>query len=119
MAAVFSGAANAEGASSKERQSDISSPLSSILGREIVTRDGDQGRAIDVLADPAGQSKAIVVEVGGFLGIGTRKIAVEWQALRVGSTDPTKPMLLDISGDRLRSAPEYRPDGPPIVVTAN
>ena len=45
-------------------------------------RGGGAGRIIDLLADRSGQVRAAVIEFGGFLGIGTRKIAVDWSALR-------------------------------------
>ena len=44
------------------------------------------GRIVDLLIDPNGAVEAAVVEFGGFLGIGTRKIAIEWSAL--GFRDP-------------------------------
>ena len=50
--------------------------LESLLGREVRTRgEGDSGRIIDLLTDRDGKLQAAVVEMGGFLGIGTRKIA--------------------------------------------
>src|SRR5438270_870703 len=57
--------------------------LESVHGREIHTRAEDgAGRIIDLLADRDGQVRAAVIEFGGFMGIGTRKIAVDWSALR-------------------------------------
>src|ERR1700680_4704674 len=57
--------------------------LDSVLGREVRTSaDRDLGRIIDVLVDRGGGVQAVVIEFGGFLGIGTRKIAVDWSALR-------------------------------------
>ena len=56
--------------------------LDSLLGREVKTRDDDPGRIIDILVDRDGSVRGAVVELGGFLGIGTRKIAVEWSMLR-------------------------------------
>src|SRR5262245_33265576 len=56
--------------------------LESVLGREVRTRvEEDVGRVVDLLADRHGRVQAAVIEFGGFLGIGTRKIAVEWSAL--------------------------------------
>src|SRR5262245_22158388 len=52
--------------------------LESVLGREVRTRVEDGvGRIIDLLADCNGQVQAAVIEFGGFMGIGTRKIAIE------------------------------------------
>ncbi len=91
------------------------SKLESVLGRDVKTlREGDGGRVIDLLVDNEGQVRAAVVEFGGFLGIGTRKIAVDWSALRF--TGPS--VLVDVSRDQLRAAPEYKEKEAPFVVKA-
>jgi hypothetical protein len=84
--------------------------LQSLLGRELRTRDEDPGRIIDILCDREGRVRAAVVELGGFLGIGTRRIAVHWSVLKFDSTDPKQTRLvLDLAREDLRSAPEYKP----------
>jgi hypothetical protein len=83
--------------------------LQSLLGRELKTRDDDPGRIIDILCDSEGRVRAAVIELGGFLGIGTRRVAVHWSALRFDSADPKRTRLvLDLARDELRSAPEYK-----------
>ena len=69
------------------------------------------GRIIDLLADRDGKVVAAVIEFGGFLGIGTRKIAVEWSALRI-EADKSPVAILDVTREQLRVAPEYKPDRP-------
>jgi hypothetical protein len=87
--------------------------LESILGRDVKTsREGDGGRVIDLLVDADGQVRAAVVEFGGFLGIGTRKIVVEWSAFRFAEDLIT----VDVSRDQLRAAPEYKAGAAPVVV---
>jgi PRC-barrel domain len=87
--------------------------VESVLGREVRTvRDEDGGRVIDLLFDDQGQVRAAVVEFGGFLGIGTRKIAVEWSAFRFAGQQ----ILVDVSRDQLRTAPEFKANEPPAVV---
>src|SRR5262249_3295088 len=54
-----------------------------ILGREV--RGGaneNMGRIVDVIVDRSGQVRAAIIDFGGFLGVGSRKIAVAWNALR-------------------------------------
>ena len=54
----------------------------SILGRQVSGPDDKNvGRIVDVLVDDQGQPRAAVVDLGGFLGIGNRRIAVVWRAL--------------------------------------
>ena len=76
------------------------------------------GRIIDLLADRDGKVVAAVIEFGGFLGIGTRKIAVEWSALRI-EADKSPVAILDVTREQLRVAPEYKPDRPAAVFRVN
>ena len=88
--------------------------LESVLGREVRTRDEDMGRIVDLLADRSGNVKAAVIELGGFLGIGTRKIAVEWSALQFDGSGK-QPVNLDMTRDQLRLAPEFKSAEPVVV----
>jgi hypothetical protein len=94
--------------------------LESVLGREIQTRAEDaSGRIIDLLADRDGRVRAAVIEFGGFMGIGTRKIAVEWSALRFEGDSKRPQVILDMTRDQLRKAPEYKPNEPALIRKAN
>ena len=58
-----------------------------ILGREVRSAaDENMGRIVDVLVDRAGQVRAAIIDFGGFLGVGSRKIAVDWNALHFPAT---------------------------------
>ena len=92
------------------------SKLVSILGREVVNREGDGGRVIDVLVDPEGRLGAVVVEFGGFMGIGSRKVAVDWGALRFVTEGNRTSVIVDVSRDQIRDAAEYKPNEPPNVL---
>jgi hypothetical protein len=86
--------------------------LESILGKDVKTlREGDGGRVIDLLVDNRGQVRAAVVEFGGFLGIGTRKIAVDWSAFRFAGPS----VMVDVTRDQLRATPEYKEKEAPFV----
>src|SRR5262249_45444664 len=53
-----------------------------VLGREVRSAaDENMGRIIDVIVDRTGSVRAAVIDFGGFLGVGSRKIAVDWNAL--------------------------------------
>jgi hypothetical protein len=87
--------------------------LVSILGKEVTTmRDGDGGRVIDILVDAQGRIRAAVVEFGGFLGIGTRKIAVDWSAFRFSESA----IQVDITREQVKALPEYKADQAPAAV---
>jgi len=93
------------------------SRLVSILGREVTNREGDSGRVIDVLVDLDGFSGAVVVEFGGFMGIGSRKIAVAWGALRFVREGNRSLLTVDVTREQIRDTPEYKPSEPTAVLT--
>ena len=88
-----------------------------VLGRDVRSAtDENMGRIVDVLVDRTGQVRAAIIDFGGFLGVGSRKIAVDWNALHFPS--PGKAgvqIVLELSRDQVKAAPEYA-DGKPVVV---
>ena len=48
----------------------------SVLGKNLIASGENAGRIVDVLTDESGRVRAVVVDYGGFLGVGSRKIAV-------------------------------------------
>jgi len=88
-----------------------------ILGRDVrSTADENMGRIVDVLVDNTSQVRAAIIDFGGFLGVGSRKIAVDWNALHF--PQPGKPgqhVTLELTRDQVKAAPEYQ-DGKPVVV---
>jgi hypothetical protein len=55
-----------------------------------------------------------IIDFGGFLGVGNRKIAVDWNALHF-ALDKKDPIILDLTRDQVKAAPEYK-DGRPLVL---
>jgi hypothetical protein len=92
-----------------------------ILGKDVLSAKGENmGRIVDVLFDETGQPHAAVIDFGGFLGVGTRKIAVSWSALRFDLGEKKNVIALDLGRDQLKAAPEYKYTGSdkPIPVVA-
>jgi len=88
----------------------------SILGREVRSAAGENmGRIIDVIVDQAGNARAAVIDFGGFLGVGSRKIAVAWNALHFAVAEDSDRITLQFTKDQVKAAPEYQ-EGKPIVV---
>lgn len=82
--------------------------LPSVLGKRVHGPDGeDYGRVVDVLANVRGQVRLAVIEWGGFLGVGNRRIAVDWTLLRFPA-DPQDGLILEASKRELQSTPEYK-----------
>ena len=88
-----------------------------ILGRPVLgANDENMGRIVDVIVDHSGRVRAAVIDFGGFLGVGSRKIAVDWSALHFPPPgQPNAKISLDLSRDQVKAAPEYQ-EGKPIVV---
>jgi hypothetical protein len=91
-----------------------------VLGREVRSpTDEDMGRIVDVIVDRAGVVRAAVIDFGGFLGVGSRKIVVDWNALHFGRvTDKGDSITLDLTKDQVTAAPEYKEDKPIVVLGA-
>ncbi len=80
-----------------------------ILGKEVLSAKGeDMGRIVDVLFDEKGEPHAAVIDFGGFLGVGTRKIAISWSALRFDLGEKKNVIALDLGREQLSAAPEYK-----------
>mgnify|MGYP000916177663 CR=1 FL=1 len=98
-------------------QSAADTSLQSLLGKEISTQqDQDPGRIVDILSDANGSVRAAVIEFGGFLGIGVRKVAVPWTALRFEDKSGRTAILVDLTREEIMRLPEYRPTTMPTTV---
>jgi hypothetical protein len=88
-----------------------------ILGREVLsTANENMGRIVDVLVDRHGQVRAAIIDFGGFLGVGSRRIAVDWNALHFPAPGkPDERITLELNRDQVKEAPAYE-DGKPVVI---
>ena len=97
----------------------LDAPVVSILGKKVQGLNGeDLGRVVDVLADNSGRVRVAIIEFGGFLGVGNRRIPVDWSLLRVDPNDAEKPLTLIASEKKLQSAPEYKDTTQPKALMA-
>jgi PRC-barrel domain len=97
----------------------LNSSIASVLGKKVQGAQGeDLGRVVDVLADARGRVRIAVIEFGGFLGVGDRRVAVDWSLLRFPPGDQDKSLTLSVSGKKLQSAPEYKNSNHPQALMA-
>jgi PRC-barrel domain protein len=104
--------------SSEPPSAEVLDPLmvQAVLGREVRSvADEDMGRIVDIIVDRSGQVRAGVIDFGGFLGVGSRKIAVDWSILRFGPGEKPDRIVVDLTRAQVKAAPEYK-DGKPVVV---
>ena len=92
-----------------------------ILGRDVRSTAGENmGRIVDVIVDRSGTVLAAVIDFGGFLGVGSRKIVVEWNALHFGQvTNKKESITLELTQEQVKAAPEYKEDTPIVVLGAS
>jgi hypothetical protein len=92
-----------------------------VLGREVrSSTDEDMGRIVDVIVDRAGMVRAAVIDFGGFLGVGSRKIVVDWNALHFGRiASKSDSITLELTKAQVTAAPEYKEDTPIVVLGAS
>jgi sporulation protein YlmC with PRC-barrel domain len=93
--------------------------VSTILGKSVRSSAAeDMGRIVDIIVSRDGQVHAAIIDFGGFLGIGTRKIAVDWHALNFAPAGKPGSITLDLTRNQVRLAPEYKRGEPVVVVGA-
>jgi hypothetical protein len=92
-----------------------------VLGRDVRSQtDQDMGRIVDVIVDRDAIVRAAVIDFGGFLGVGSRKIVVDWKALHFGQiANKSDSITLDLTKEQVIAAPEYKEDTPLIVLGAS
>jgi len=92
-----------------------------VLGRDVRSAaDEAMGRIVDVIVDRGGQVREAVIDFGGFLGVGSRKIVVDWNALHSGRiANKRDSITLELTKEQVTAAPEYKEDTPIIVLGAS
>ncbi len=91
-----------------------------VLGRDVKGPSGQVvAQVVNVLVDGSGRPLAAVLDYGGFMGVGKRRIAVAWRALGFapGGTPGGGGITLALTRDQLKGFPDHK-DGEPIVVAA-
>jgi len=80
---------------------------SKIIGTKVKNNAGESvGTIDDLVIRPNDQVVMAVVSVGGFLGIGDRKVAVPWSDLSVSTSD--RSIVYDVTKQQLEQKPEFK-----------
>jgi len=74
------------------------------------TKDNKIGDVNDVLLDKDGQVSAVILGVGGFLGIGEKAVAVPFTAIKITEKDGNRYLVMDASKEALQGATGYAYD---------
>ena len=74
------------------------------------TKDNKIGDVNDVLLDKSGQVSAVILGVGGLLGIGEKDVAVPFNAIHVTEKSGNRYLVMDASKEALQAATGYTYD---------
>jgi sporulation protein YlmC with PRC-barrel domain len=95
---------------------------SKFKGTDVIGADNEKiGDVSDILFDKAGKIEAFIVSVGGFLGIGSKDVALAPASFQVVPGDVSKnesdKLKLAMSKDQLKQAANFEPYNPPRTTT--
>jgi sporulation protein YlmC with PRC-barrel domain len=93
---------------------------SKLKGTRVLGSDNQKvGDVVDILLDKAGQVRALIVGVGGVLGVGAKQVAVELSEFREApASDGNKTQLkVTMTKEQLTQAPKFRPLPSPPATT--
>jgi hypothetical protein len=91
---------------------DTDNLASRLIDQPVYSSSGDDAEEIgnisDLVFDEGGQIRAVIIGVGGFLGIGEKAVAVDFQLLEFTlAADNTERWVLPTSADALNAAPDF------------
>jgi len=87
-------------------------PLSNLLELDVYNLQNEKvGEIEDVIIDSGKTVKAIVVGVGGFLGLGERYVSVDPGSLVITGQGDSMRAVINTTRDALRNAPEFKFEG--------
>lgn len=79
-----------------------------VVGQPVVSEGGEEiGTIVQVVDSASGAGRSAVVDVGEFLGIGQKQVAIDMRHLSLGADGQVRS---DVTADELQSMPEY--EGP-------
>jgi hypothetical protein len=88
-------------------QGDVSA--NAVLGTKVKNPNKDTvGSVEDLYVDGSGNIKTVVLSVGGFLGVGSKDVAVKWSDLKQTRDGKTLVLTTNMSKDDLKALPDYK-----------
>src|SRR5690606_1265617 len=87
--------------------------VTNIIGESVYNGTADDAESIgqvsDVIFDDAGNAKSLVIGVGGFLGIGEKKVAYDFGKLQWAEKNGDRWLVAETSKEALTEQPEFDP----------
>ncbi|TJV28043.1 MAG: PRC-barrel domain containing protein, partial [Mesorhizobium sp.] len=99
--------------------------MTNIIGESVYNGTGDDaeniGEVSDVVFDENGQAKSVVIGVGGFLGVGAKNVAFDYNKLQWAERNGDRWLIAETTKDELTAQPDFdrKPYDPaPAATTA-
>lgn len=106
VAASLSGAQQQEEQKEQANGQEAHYRVSNLLGQTVVNEQGQEiGQVYEVLVSPQGDQAELILSVGGFLGLGDKKISVQFNELK--SRQGT--LVCDLCKADIQDKPAYDP----------
>ncbi|WP_417769873.1 PRC-barrel domain-containing protein [Stappia sp.] len=82
---------------------------SGLIGQEVTAPDGEAlGEVAALEIGPDGKVVSVVIDAGGFLGLGAKRVAVPYDAVQHMSDTPDEQRLVvAVTSEQLEEAPDY------------
>ena len=80
----------------------------SLLGVDVSNGQDTIGDVSDLVVTDDGRVDAIVVGVGGFLGIGEKRVALAWDSIKLTEQDGSRMILVSATKEQLEGMPTYK-----------
>ena len=80
----------------------------SLLGVDVSNGQDTIGEVSDLVVTEDGRVEAIVVGVGGFLGIGEKPVALAWDSVKLTEQDGSRVILVSATREQLEGMPTYK-----------
>lgn len=98
--------------------------VSALLGTKVRDTNKESiGKIDDIFVDKDSKITVVVISVGGFLGVGSKDVAVKWGDITFGQEDTSVVLTTSLTKDALMALPDYtkverRKTAPPETATA-
>jgi sporulation protein YlmC with PRC-barrel domain len=87
---------------------DGSINASQLVGLDIQDSEGDNiGEVGEVVISSNGKLEGVLVDVGGFLGMGTRHVLLNWKDIKLSGNGDEVKAVVNTTKENLKSLPEY------------
>jgi hypothetical protein len=80
----------------------------SLRGVDVSNGEATIGEVTDLIVTEDGRVEAIVVGVGGFLGIGEKLVALAWDSIKLTDQDGYRTILVSATREQLEGMPAFK-----------